>query len=444
MQVTIHLQNGHTHSCHHPDTHKIPLKELEKDPSALHNTRFKKHLRQEMLDGKRPSECDYCWNIEDTPGKHLSDRHIKSSDSWALPHLEAMAKAPSAKSVNPTYVEVAFSNVCNFKCAYCMPQVSSKWMEEIKKFGPYPTSDGFNNLFDLQLKDKMPLPSDKENPYVDAFWKWWPDLYKDLKVFRITGGEPLLTKNTFDILDFVNKNPRPDLEVAINSNLGVPFGLVERFAGLAEPIIEQNKLKRLSIYTSVDTFGSQAEYLRDGLDYDYFIQNVEYLLSRIKKLQIVFMCTYNALSVVNFGKLLEDVARLKNKYVGPDRNWESPVILDISYLRNPSFMSVKVLTKDFVSIQEDNLRLMKKLAAGKPGADGFYDFEIEKMSRLTDWMKTPTPEDWLKVNRIDFRAYFNEYDRRRAKNFSEVFPEMKSFMEHCKSLGEVEALHASY
>ena len=44
-QVTMHLQNGHTHSCHHPSTHKIPLEELQVNPSALHNTNFKKQKR---------------------------------------------------------------------------------------------------------------------------------------------------------------------------------------------------------------------------------------------------------------------------------------------------------------------------------------------------------------------------------------------------------------
>ncbi len=38
-QVTIHLQNGHTHSCHHPATHKISLSELKDNPTALHNTK---------------------------------------------------------------------------------------------------------------------------------------------------------------------------------------------------------------------------------------------------------------------------------------------------------------------------------------------------------------------------------------------------------------------
>ena len=45
-QVTMHLQLGHTHSCHHPATHPIPVKELKRNPTALHNTRFKKQKRR--------------------------------------------------------------------------------------------------------------------------------------------------------------------------------------------------------------------------------------------------------------------------------------------------------------------------------------------------------------------------------------------------------------
>ena len=77
-QVTIHLQNGQTHSCHHPMTHKVPLSELQDNYSALHNTKKKMESRKEMLDGIRPSECEYCWNIEDAHPDNLSDRTHKS------------------------------------------------------------------------------------------------------------------------------------------------------------------------------------------------------------------------------------------------------------------------------------------------------------------------------------------------------------------------------
>ena len=57
-QTTLHLQTGHNHSCHHPPTHKIDEKEILRNPSALHNTRYKKQRRKEMLNGARPKECD--------------------------------------------------------------------------------------------------------------------------------------------------------------------------------------------------------------------------------------------------------------------------------------------------------------------------------------------------------------------------------------------------
>ena len=81
-QVTMHLGSGITHSCHHVGAHKIPLDELAVNPSALHNTNFKKEIRKEMLAGNRPAECDYCWRIEDNTN-NFSDRITKSSEKWS-------------------------------------------------------------------------------------------------------------------------------------------------------------------------------------------------------------------------------------------------------------------------------------------------------------------------------------------------------------------------
>ena len=80
-QVTIHLNNGTTHSCHHCNAHKIPLDELKLNPSALHNTIEKKKTRKMMLDGERPSECNFCWRVEDLKDDNVySDRIKKSAD----------------------------------------------------------------------------------------------------------------------------------------------------------------------------------------------------------------------------------------------------------------------------------------------------------------------------------------------------------------------------
>ena len=38
----------------------------------------------------------------------------------------------------------------------------------------------------------------------------------------MTGGEPLLSKHTMRVLEWIIANPRPDLSLAINTNLVVP------------------------------------------------------------------------------------------------------------------------------------------------------------------------------------------------------------------------------
>jgi len=169
-QVTIHLDKGLTHSCHHPAPHKIPLREIQRDPSALHNTRFKKAKRREMLSGKRPEECNYCWNVEDNSDSY-SDRVFKSSEEWSISEYDKIVNSNYKDNINPKYVEVSFSNTCNFACAYCGPQFSSKWVEEIEKHGPYNTSTSYNQIESLKKKGEMPYKHSEENPYVEAFWK---------------------------------------------------------------------------------------------------------------------------------------------------------------------------------------------------------------------------------------------------------------------------------
>ena len=208
-QVTMHLHDGTTHSCHHPAPHKIGLREIQKDHTALHNSSQKKKARKEMLENKRPKECGYCWKVEDNSSSY-SDRTFKSEESWSKPFFEQIKDSHWRDNFLPKYVEVSFSNTCNFKCGYCGPSYSSKWVEEMRKHGEFSTGDGFNSLKTLETEDMLPYKKTEYNPYIEAFWKWWPELYKSMDTFRITGGEPLLSKDTFKVLDEIIETDTPN------------------------------------------------------------------------------------------------------------------------------------------------------------------------------------------------------------------------------------------
>jgi hypothetical protein len=155
---TMHLGIGKNHSCHHPDPHVVPIEEVEADPSALHNSSYKRKVRNQMLNGERPSECDYCWRIEKT--EKYSDRVLMSKKRLALPYRKDII---TSDRYDPTMLEVSFSNVCNFKCAYCGPQFSSLWTSEISNLGAYPTSNNYNQINEPQILDK------EHNPYIMHF-----------------------------------------------------------------------------------------------------------------------------------------------------------------------------------------------------------------------------------------------------------------------------------
>jgi organic radical activating enzyme len=434
-QVTLQLQTGHNHSCHHPVTHKISELEVAQNPSALHNTNYKKNRRREMMEGLRPKECDYCWNIEDNSNE-FSDRVYKSTEPWSMQYFDEVLKTKGEKDINPKYVEVSFSNVCNFKCSYCGPAFSSQWMDEIQQHGSYPTSTNFNNLDYLKSTDQMPIPHNKKNPYVDAFWKWWPDLYKDLHTFRITGGEPLLAKDTFDVLDFINSEPNPNrkLNLSINTNLSAPEKIFNEFREKITKLMNEERVNEFILFTSCDAHGEHANYIRHGFNYDLFIERINILLTENPKLTIIIMSTYNALSVPSYKGLIKDVYELKKKYHSAERYYGSSVILDSSYLRWPPHQSVKILDKEWIDEVNSQAQLMDFYEQVRVGGDGygFTDIEITKVKRIAEWMKNHDDDSTFLKNRKDFFIFVRHHDMRRGTNFLEVFPEFDELYKKCR------------
>jgi|TARA_R100000084_G_C4652003_1_gene150326 uncharacterized Fe-S cluster-containing radical SAM superfamily protein len=436
-QVTMHLQMGQTHSCHHPSTHHIPVKEIKRNPSALHNTRFKKKKRKEMLEGKRPAECDYCWNVEDNSDR-FSDRVFKSNESWSLPHFNEIATSDWRADYNPKYVEVAFSNRCNFKCSYCGPSFSSSWVQEANKYGAYPTMDSFNDMEVLRKEGKMPINHREHNPYVEAFWKWWPDLYRDLHTFRITGGEPLLSKDTWGVLDYIINEPNPNrkLNLAINSNLGIQDALLDKFIEKVNRIEDEDRVNEFIIFTSVDGWGEQAEYIRNGLEFNRFWDNMNKVLTKCPKVNLTIMSTFNALSVPSYKKLIDGVYDLKKEYASTDRYWTSAIFLDSSYLRYPTHQTVQILPQKWAKEVFKTAQYTDFL--GIPKFDhkhvGYSDIETQKIKRIYDWMISREDDEKLRHQRYNFGKFFKAHDERRGTNFVKTYPELEDFWHYCQNI----------
>jgi len=428
--VTMYLQSGETHSCYHPRPHKIPLEELIDNPSALHNTHEKKLERKMMLEGKKPEGCQYCWNIEAMGPDYISDRHIRNASIYTEERFEQTTKGPWDQNINPEYLEINFGNECNFKCGYCHPKYSTRFYQEIKEHGPVETVK--NHRCDI---DWMKLyQREEENPYVEAFWKWWPELKKTLTIMRITGGEPTMHRSTYQVLDEIDKDPTPWLELNVNSNLGTKTALVEKLSNSVRKLCDEKKIRGFKLFSSIDTWGKRAEYIRTGMDIELWEKNLHTYLT-LTNSPVTFMITFNIFSVTTFKSLLEKILEWRGMYDWYDDpvNPQHRVRFDTPYLREPLQYDMNILPKDeFMPYMEDSLQFMKD-NTDDTSSRKFSSIEYEKFKRVVDYMReTYYSEDKLIEGRRDFYNWFNELDERRDTHMLDAFPEMLSFYRLCQ------------
>jgi organic radical activating enzyme len=412
LQSTIHLATGRTHSCHHPTSHGIEVSALA-NPKSLHNTPIKFVARQDLLNGIQTPECEYCWSVENS-GNSLSDRTYKSADSWARPFWSQIEKAD--QEIDPTYLEISFDNTCNLKCVYCSPDISSKWMEEVKRWGPQKLHNQV--IHDIKwIKDsgRMPIPAKDHNPYTEAFWSWWPSLSQSLKVFRVTGGEPLLSPNTWKILEYLVDNPRPELELAINTNLCVPQVLLDKFIDLINQV--QNNVKSLDVYTSCESSGPASEYIRYGFIEEKFWNSCREILSKTGS-RLHFMSTVNVLCVSTLNDFLLKVFALRKEFnLSPEEN-RVPLVLAL--LRWPSFLDIGLARSLVHEVGPGWRQTLEK----QEGNARFYLEEKDQMNRLLTRVADGVENEG--VEHLNLGLFLKQLDERRGTDSNSVFPFLKS------------------
>ena len=415
--ATIWLGSGQTTSCHHPLPHQVTVEEVKANPKALHNTPQKKLERSMMQQGERPKGCEYCWKIEDMDKDAISDRVYKTV-IYKDKDIDIAFNTPRNEDINLKTLEIAFDRTCNFACSYCNPAFSTTWVKDIKQKGAYKnlTSDGRNH-FTHPHKSSQLYDFNEENPYVTAFFKWWDsDLHETLDELRITGGEPLMSGHTWKLLDWFKKNKKQSTtRLAINSNLGFDKERIDKLLSATNDV-------KIDLYTSNESMNEHAEYIRDGLQWDQWYNNVMYLIKSKKLRGLHVMCTINALCLSTLPTFLEMLVGIKMSY-GADA-----INFTLNILRFPSFQSALVLPKKIKLKYKTQLEEFLLMYGDQPE---LHQMEVNQVKRLIDYLdivKTPHSEAFEMPKLLnDFKEFYKQYDERRNKDFVKTFPELEEW-----------------
>ena len=415
--VSLHLGHGFTNSCHLPLPHPIDAEAIKTNPSALHNTDFKKRIRKMMLEGVKPAECSYCWKVEDIGRNNIADRVYKSI-IYEEQDIAKLKEIPWNEDITPKTIEVSFDRTCNFACSYCNSGYSTTWGKDIKDNGAYQkfktTSAGayYADGSWSEIFGKY----NENNPYVKAFLEWWPELSQKLLEIRVTGGEPSQSRNFWQFIDLMKQYPSPNLRLAINSNLGLNDKTLKKLINVTHEV----EVKEFDLYTSNESYGPHAEYIRDGLNYELWRSNLVKFIENANFRQVVIMMTINSLCLFSITEFLDDMLSLKAKY-----GTHKPIV-DLNILRWPAFMSPLVLPNEIKYELHGKLSIWFRK---HKNSDLLTVGEKAQIQRLIDYIEVVnrghnTTELDNSLQHHDFKSFYVQYDIRRNKNFQQTFPEI--------------------
>jgi organic radical activating enzyme len=397
FEATIWLYKGVTASCHHNPFHKIDLD--PNNPASLHNTPQKITERNRMLNGEKPSGCNYCWDIEKNGG--TSDRVLKTQ---AVPKEKIIQlnvnRAGITDNAMPYMLEIAFEKTCNLACAYCGPEFSSKWVNEIKKNGPYlkiETDSRYTNT-------KNDSIDNENNPYIEAFFKWLPKLEKQLKLLRVTGGEPLLSPNFWKFIDIIQTRDTFKTRLAINTNL-------INHKNEIDLLISKSQNLKIKIHTSLESDFTSAEYVRDGFDKDIWMNNVYKILDNTDW-PLNITTSINIMGLFGLIDYLKLSHELKTKY-GKDR-----VECSFNFVHYPIFMRINLLP---LTLRKQIKYEIDEWTNNSNFISLLHHGEKENLKRFLSIMAAPEEVTEtvysLETAYKDLKSFISQYDIRREKNF---------------------------
>ena len=206
--------------------------------------------KQNLLSDIKDPSCNYCWNVEINGG--TSKRHAQLAK---FDHATYDQYVNNALPLN--ILEINLGNSCNLQCAYCNPTFSSLWEADIK-FKDYPIfTDRY--VYEIKQKNKKILGRNISSlmniPHT---------------TLRLIGGEPLINNKFFEIL-----------EVSTAKNLEFSTNLMIDRNTLDRLLSYQYKFNKIIISCSLDTSKDLSEFIRYGLNYDKFIDNLIYLIENV-------------------------------------------------------------------------------------------------------------------------------------------------------------------
>lgn len=375
------------------------ISEKTKIPSAsdsqfpwFHSEKFKK-VRQALLSGQFPAACQKCEDREKAVGKSMRTLYFEILE----PRAGTYSEMGDLQDVQ--HLDLNFSFLCNLKCRMCSGFRSTKWHED-----------------EVKLAEKISF-RERPNPAIYQvsldlqFYKNLVEQCPNLKRIDIKGGEPLISPEAWDFLNFLVETKRaPQIEIAFTTN-----GLV-----IPSRIEILSHFKAVSVCFSIEAVGKAYQYIRGHQ------KNIEDLEANILKLDqigsvnISFNFTfqaYNAFQVIPTLRWLLVLSRkLKHFSIESLR-------LDQCILTTPEYLQATTLPFE-----------LREKAAHQIMSDELYQEHKRILEPLVNYLRNFNLDNQKDLQR--FCEFTKALDEIRNENVCDALPEFESLFNELRPISD--------
>lgn len=237
----------------------VSTRRFKTSPSEFLNSEYLKELKEKFLRDEIDDTCLHCVNAEKNGLQSIRQHFIKR-------HGEDITEKVD-------YLELRASNLCNFQCKMCGPDSSSLIAGEI-----FTVTD--NN------------------------WEEITKLSENLNYLTLTGGEPMLIKQYYNLLDHLIEKNKNKILLRVYTNCST-----------YNPIFVEKILKFKTVLNlSIDGVGNTAELQRTGTHWNTINDNVHKFLKL--PIGVVFHTTFTSLNITDvfsLSKYYLELSKLKPK-----------------------------------------------------------------------------------------------------------------------------------
>lgn len=276
------------------------------------NSERMRELRLNILNGKPTSGCSKCYEHEKN-GAMSMRMNLNRDYEHQYNRIELTNENGSLDEIFMAYMDIRFSNICNFKCRTCGPELSSFWVDDAVKMNRYSSTQPKI----LKIKNTL-----------EELWQDMEQWIDTVEKIYFAGGEPLIMDEHYKILEYLIKIGKTDINIFYNTNLS-------KLQYKNKNVIELWKqFSKISVGASIDGMNGRAEYLRSGTNWCEIEKNRERLLTELPEVEFHITSTISAYNV-------EHCPDFFNDWI--NKGFISATDIDCNVLLYPKFQRAQVL-----------------------------------------------------------------------------------------------------